>query len=334
MGTLEELAALVHRESGILMREAQYDALAAALKRLDPAGDQAGFMRRAADPIAGAAHVARLLDEVTVKETFFLRDARQLEQIPWQALLDRARQRGAASVRVWSAGCATGEEAYTLALLACEAFGSTEPPVTILATDISEGALRRARKGEYRTRSTRELDPSLRRRYFREDADRLVAGEQLRALVTFARHNLVHDPLPPLGQARFDLILCRNVLIYFDSETVDRVTAALDGALVPGGTLILGAADALCRGAARPPRRTRPAQPDGGLPPRPCGASKLRIRTKPPSPPSDGRCRRPDLRGRGLPARSFLRSARRSGRRPASVRAGTQDARTGWRASQ
>jgi chemotaxis protein methyltransferase CheR len=249
MGTLDEVAALVHNESGILIREAQHDGLAAALKRVDPVGDPEGFMHLAADPVAGPALVARLLDELTVKETFFLRHAPQLEQIPWHELLHRARQRGAQTVRVWSAACATGEEAYTLALLACEAFGLAKPPVTILATDISEAALTRARTGAYRTYSTRELNPKLRRRYFQEDGDKLTAGKPLRSLVTFAQHNLVRDPLPPRGQAAFDLILCRNVLIYFDTDTVDRVTAALDRALTPGGTLILGAADALCRGA-------------------------------------------------------------------------------------
>lgn len=253
MGMLEEVAALVHSESGILIRETQYDALTAALKRVDPANDPAGFMDLATDPVAGPALVARLLDEVTVKETFFLRHAQQLEQIPWQAMLERSRQNGTETVRIWSAACATGEEAYTLALLACEAFGPAEPPVKILATDISQAALAHARSGVYRTHSTRELNPSLRRRYFQGESNELMAGKRLRSLVTFARHNLVHDPLPPRGEAAFDLILCRNVLIYFDSDTVDRVTAALDGALAPGGTLILGAADALCRGAGHVP---------------------------------------------------------------------------------
>jgi chemotaxis protein methyltransferase CheR len=251
MAALEEVAALVQRESGIHTRDTQYGALAAALKRVDGAGDPAGFMRRAADPVEGPAHVARLLDEVTVQETFFLRTASQLDEIPWERLFARLPETGAKTVRIWSAGCATGEEAYTLALLACEASGRAEPPVRILATDISEEALARARAGNYRPRSTRELPQSLRRRYFREDGDRLIPGERLRSLVTFARHNLVHDPVPPRGEAPFDLILCRNVLIYFDSETVDHVTAALDAALARGGTLMLGSADALCRGAGR-----------------------------------------------------------------------------------
>lgn len=251
MAALEQIAALVHRESGIALRESQLAALAAAVERVDPAGDPEQFIRRARHPSEGPTLIARLLDEVTVKETFFLREPGQLEQIAWPALFERAHATGAGIVRIWSAGCATGEEAYTLALLACEASWPAEPSVRILATDISQGALARARAGDYRPRSTRDLDASLRSRYFREEGERLVAGERLRSLVTFAAHNLVRDSVPPLGEAPFDLVLCRNVLIYFDSPTVDRVTAALNGALAPAGTLILGAADALCRGAER-----------------------------------------------------------------------------------
>jgi chemotaxis protein methyltransferase CheR len=76
-------------------------------------------------------------------------------------------------------------------------------------------------------------------------------AEPLRALVAFARHNLVRDPFPPLGEAPFDLILCRNVLIYFDTPTVGRVLASFEHARAPGGELVLGAADTLCASATR-----------------------------------------------------------------------------------
>jgi chemotaxis protein methyltransferase CheR len=249
--TLAEIAELVHRASGIVVRPHQYAALAASVARVGPEGDADAFLRRAADPVGGPVHVARLLDEVTVKETFFLRELEGLARIEWQRLLGGARDRGAESLRIWSAACATGEEAYTLALLACEAFGTDRPPVTILATDISRAALDAARAGRYRPRSTRELDEPMRRRYFSQEEDVLVVGSTLRALVRFELHNLATDPAPPHGAAPFDLILCRNVLIYFDLDVVDRVTTALERALVPDGQLLLGAADTLCRGASR-----------------------------------------------------------------------------------
>jgi chemotaxis protein methyltransferase CheR len=126
-----------------------------------------------------------------------------------------------------------------------------EPPVTILATDISGDALARARAGQYRSRSVRELSPVVRRRYFHERGENLVVGERLRALVRFGLHNLVRDTAPPPGEAPFHLILCRNVLIYFDGETVEQVIASLENALEASGMLLLGAADALCGSAGR-----------------------------------------------------------------------------------
>ena len=151
-------------------------------------------------------------------------------------------------MRVWSVACATGEEPYSLALLACEAFASTHAarahprdrhlvrrarasrPRAATATALGAGrrgaaaiALSRARRRPARGRSRRSASSS-----------------------TLAPHNLVSDPYPPLGEAPFHLILCRNVLIYFDSETCARVVAGLERALAPGGRLVLGAADALC----------------------------------------------------------------------------------------
>jgi chemotaxis protein methyltransferase CheR len=291
MPALDELAALVERESGIVLRASQLDALAAALRRVDPAVDAEAFLRRAADPVEGRIQLARLLDELTVKETFFLREPAQLEAIPWQLLFDRAQATGAGGVRIWSAGCATGEEAYTLALLACEASGAAVPPVRILATDVSERALAAAREGEYRARSTRDLDSALRDRYFHAAGERLFVGDRLRSLVSFARHNLVTDPLPPPGEARFDLILCRNVLIYFDTATADRVTVALSDALAPSGMLILGSADALYRGAGRlralaaavsSPATTAARRSHG--PPRPLGRERRGSPSRGPAP--------------------------------------------------
>jgi chemotaxis protein methyltransferase CheR len=248
---LEEVAALVHRESGIRIAARQYPFLRAALERMGVAAEPEVFLRRVSDPAQRRHLVARLIDEVTVKETSYLRDRAQLESIDWRQLLEHAHARGHAKVRVWTAPCATGEEAYSLAMLACETFAPAPPPVSILATDISADALARARRGVYGARSARDLDAAMRARYFRDEAGGLVVGERLRALITFAQHNLVSDPFPPLGEAPFDLILCRNVLIYFDGETVRRVLASFDRALAHSGTLVLGAADVLCASASR-----------------------------------------------------------------------------------
>ncbi len=151
--------------------------------------------------------------------------------------------------------------------------------VEVLATDLSATALERARAGRYRQRATATLPAVMRRRWFEPDGDALRVRADVRALVRFDRHNLIRDPIPPLGEAPFDVITCRNVLIYFDEADVTRTVAGLERALAPTGRLVLGAADRLSGGAAtmsaaacveaaarrdpprRPPRARRPAPP-------------------------------------------------------------------------
>ena len=262
---LDLVAELVLHESGIRIRSAQHPALRTAIARALPNGDAAVFLDLAANPIEGPRAIATLIDEVTIKETFFYRDRRQLDTIPWQSLLERAQASGSQEIRIWCAACATGEEAYTLALLACEAFAPALPPVRILATDISTAAIAAAQDGRYGDRSLRTVAPSLRDQYFEQEGKRHLVGDRLRRVVMFAQHNLVTGAMPPLGETAFDLIVCRNVLIYFDAETADRVTAGLRSALRPEGTLILGSADVLCGTAWRLERAPVPARQSAPL---------------------------------------------------------------------
>jgi chemotaxis protein methyltransferase CheR len=164
---LERLAAFVREESGIRLGKHQHDFLQSALDRVGAGSDPDAFLLRLTEPLDRAALVTRLIEEVTVKETSFLRDRAQLMAIDWPALLERARTRGSAHVRVWTAACATGEEAYSLALLAAEAFAPAPAPVRILATDISADALAHARAGRYRARSVRDLGAATRQRWLR-----------------------------------------------------------------------------------------------------------------------------------------------------------------------
>jgi chemotaxis methyl-accepting protein methylase len=248
---LEQLAAVVSAESGIALGPDRHRALSAAARRAAPGLADEALLAAIAEPNGGPTLLRSLIDEVTVNETFFFRQMEELGALDWHAMLAAARHAGAPGLRIWVAGCSTGEEAYTLAMLASEALGPA--PVSILATDISTDALQRANAGRYRRRSVRGIGGALRARYFQSQGDELVAGEQLRSLVTFARHNLTRDAMPPLGEAPFDLVTCRNVLIYFDRPTVDRVAAALARATRPGGRLILGAADRISGARAPAP---------------------------------------------------------------------------------
>ena len=241
---LEQLADLVRERSGIVLHgRHRIHSLAAGLEKLEPGLDAATALRRAREPVGGRAFVARLLEAVAVHETFFFRQRDDLDAIPWPALLGAARADGSAQVRVWVAGCSTGEEAYTLAMMASEALGGP-PPVSVLATDLSAAALRRAELGRYGARSVRHVEPALRERHLVQAGREWEVREPLLRLVSFRQHNLVTDPPP---EERFELILCRNVLIYFDAPTVERVVRSLERALGTGGMLVLGAADRLCR---------------------------------------------------------------------------------------
>ncbi len=251
-GALAELAALIHRTTGMTVPPGRETALRLAVGRAAPGLKPEDYLIATKDPVYGPGLVDRLIDEVTVHETSFARDMPQLGTIDWRALHRAARAAGSDTIRVWSAGCATGEEVYTLALLAISAFAPGAPPVDILGTDISGAVISAADAGRYRPRAVRALDPQLRRRYLERQADGTysVSG-RLRSLARFGRHNLIHDQFPPPGEARFDLVLCRNVLIYFEPALARQVAELLAGSLRPGGSVMLGAADVLQVSPAR-----------------------------------------------------------------------------------
>jgi chemotaxis protein methyltransferase CheR len=240
---LSDLARVIQRESGIVLKPSQLPSLQAAITRIDRDLTPEALLDRALSPQT----MKRLIDEITIRETFFFRHPSELEAIEWHSMLDAARAHGSSLVRVWVAGCASGEEAYTIAILACEAFACASPPVRVLGTDIAPAALEQAIAARYSARSVRPLPATVLERYFSTAGGVSCVSERLRTLVEFRQHNLVRDPIPPVGEPSFDVILCRNVLIYFDQPTVEHVLGRLEGALAPGGLLVLGAADRLSR---------------------------------------------------------------------------------------
>jgi chemotaxis protein methyltransferase CheR len=277
------LARLIRQETGIMFSPAQETSLRAALGRAAPGLSPDAFLRAVSDPAQAGELLPRLIDEVTVQETTFARDRDQLDTIPWAQLRERVLAGGAGAVRVWCAGCATGEEAYTLALLATEACAPAAPLADVLGTDISGAALGIAEAGRYRSRAVRGLAATVRRRYFgQQDDGTYLVGPLLRGLVRFRRHNLARDAFPPPGEALFDVVICRNVLIYFPAALAEQVISSFERSLSPGGVLVLGAADGLQRagkagggtgrragpGQARTRPAGRPARQPSGQPPR------------------------------------------------------------------
>jgi chemotaxis protein methyltransferase CheR len=173
-----------------------------------------------------------LVESTVVGETYFWRHPEQLEALR-KELRAIPRDR---PVAVWSAGCATGEEAYTIAMLLLEE-GRTG---SVVATDVSERALLTARSGRYGPWSLRGLASLSRMRWLRPDGDGWAVADEVRKLVRFERLNLLHDPPPGPG---FDVVICRNVLIYFDRPTIDGVVRRLFEAARGGGVVMLAPAE-------------------------------------------------------------------------------------------
>ncbi len=292
---LQECVALIERRTGLCF-EAKRQVEEAILRRVSELalpGPPAYLALLSAGP-GGDGELAALAPLLTNNETYFFRDRAQLEAAArWATkLLQRTPGR---RLEVWSAGCSTGDEPYSLAILLEEALGTDS--YEILATDLDDRALAHARRARYCGRSVRLVEQGLLARHFSKDETCFRVAEPLRSRVRFARHNLASDePVSQLGPASFDLILCRNVLIYFSSDAMRRAVDRFATLLRPGGALFLGASESL-QFVDSPFRAVRlteafgyvlrgPAEPSAGLSPaRPPPAR----RPAPPAPPAPSR---------------------------------------------
>jgi chemotaxis protein methyltransferase CheR len=192
---------------------------------------------------AGASVLAReVVEAMTTNETSFFRDGWPFEHVRTRALpaLNAVRPPGR-PVRIWSAAASTGQEAYSLAMIGAEAPGGRR--IEILGTDIAREPLARAREGLYtQFEVQRGLPVQKLVRHFRRDGLSWRISEALRSMVVFREWNVLAD-LRPLGE--FDIVFCRNVLIYFDRPTRMRVLDAIAGQLAPDGRLYLGGTETL-----------------------------------------------------------------------------------------
>jgi two-component system, chemotaxis family, CheB/CheR fusion protein len=185
-----------------------------------------------------------LFNTVLINVTGFFRDPEAWESLRTDVLQPMVDTRPADSpIRVWSAGCASGEEAYTLAMLLTEMLGAEQfrQRVKIYATDVDEEGLAQARQGAYGEREIRAVPPGLVGRYFEVTGNRYVFRKDLRRSVIFGRNDLVQDA--PIS--RIDLLVCRNALMYFNAETQARVLGRFHFALSDSGALFLGKAEML-----------------------------------------------------------------------------------------
>jgi chemotaxis protein methyltransferase CheR len=235
---LLRIAALIEEQSGLALDEIQCRALdAAVVQRMAGANmgdpwDYLALLRR-----ARFGELRTLIEEIANGETAFFRNAahfRALRDVVLPALLTEARR-----VVFWSAGCATGEEAYSLAIACLEAGLPAIAPVLVLGTDINRSALAAAERGEYAERHLANVGPELRERYFEATPHGGRVSDTVRELVSWAPHNLLNPELP-LPPESVDILFCQNVTIYFRPETVRRVTERLATVVRVGGHFFPG----------------------------------------------------------------------------------------------
>lgn len=189
---------------------------------------------------------ANLIDLLTTHETYFFRERAQLEALVREIIPEHlARGTGSREpVQIWSAGCASGEEPYSIVMLALEAGFVPGRDFRVFASDISRTVLARARTGLYRETSFRDPDASLRMRYFSRKDGISKISDDVRRHVDFMHLNLVDEAKLALV-GTMDVILCRNVIIYFDLATKKRVMKSFHAKLRPGGCLLLGHSESL-----------------------------------------------------------------------------------------
>ncbi|MBF0294731.1 MAG: hypothetical protein HQL96_06040 [Magnetococcales bacterium] len=246
----EELLAasrIIAQRTGIVCRDRHLAPLEATLREAMARfalPSCAVLLERLRESPDDASEIIFVIKKITTGESYFFRDPEQIaflrrEWLP--ATIAAKRHSGDLTLNLWSAGCAAGQECVTLAILLHEAIPDMHRwKIGLLGTDINSDVLRQARTGLYSAWSLRATPDAMWGRYFVAEGKEWRAREELLSMIRYQPMNLIGDPAP--GEA-MDLILCRNVLIYFDNSTGDRVLARLAESLAPGGHLMLGAAE-------------------------------------------------------------------------------------------
>lgn len=243
---------LIHGASGIVLSDAKRTLIPGRLNRRLRALGMVDFVSYLERVENDHAERTRMLDCICTNETRFFREPRQFDFLD-QEILPRWKSLGDTGgmpkrIRAWSAACSTGEEAVSVAMLLRAHFGTSNGwSVGVLASDLSTRALASAREGIWPIERASDIPADYRRAYMlrgvRSAAGTMRMRPELQGMIDFQQINLIDSAYPIAGE--FDLILCRNVLIYFDRETRAAVIDRLAHHLVPGGLLLLGHAETI-----------------------------------------------------------------------------------------
>ncbi|WP_379153378.1 CheR family methyltransferase [Paenibacillus sp. sgz5001063] len=246
-----ELADFIKARAGIHLKAEKRAMMSGRLQQMVQAkgmasfGEYYSFLRTG----GSATELALLVDKISTNHTFFMRESEHFSYFQHHVLPEVMKRKNERDLRVWSAGCSSGEEPYTLSMIIDEAFGGGKFgwDTQLLATDICSAVLEKARRGTYGASAMKELPGNWRKKYFEPSAEGTYSVKPyLRSQVLFRRFNLMEERFP--FTRRFHAIFCRNVMIYFDHATRYKLVRKFYEWTEPGGYLFIGHSESLDRG--------------------------------------------------------------------------------------
>jgi chemotaxis protein methyltransferase CheR len=239
---------LIYEECGISLGVEKRSFLESRLRRrIEDLGFEGAYeyYRMVTDSETRAHELPRLLDSLMICETSFFRNRPQfdlLNEVVLPELIARKEKAASRMIRVWSAGCSTGQEPYSAVITLLEALPAADSwMIRVYASDLSFSALERAQAGLYRPDQVKGIEPHCIAKYFQQEHGYYVIKDSVSKRVIFDYHNLKHDN----GLRGLDIVFCRNVMIYFDTEEQRKLVNRFTNCLVPGGFLFLGHAESL-----------------------------------------------------------------------------------------
>ncbi|MCB2189274.1 MAG: protein-glutamate O-methyltransferase CheR [Deltaproteobacteria bacterium] len=249
----EAIRALVYQKFGINLTDQKRSLVVGRLQKMLRAKgfhDFGQYLAYIQGDESGRA-LGELVNRLSTNHTFFFREREHFDFFLTRVLphlAEKKKKKSIKDLRIWCAGCATGEEAYTLMMVMLEFFGSQyySWDAGLLATDISGDALKTAQEGTYPQERVANLPGELLRRYFRRGpGDLWLVDQRLKQEIVFRRFNLMNQVFP--FKKAFDVIFCRNVMIYFDQPTREALVRRFHQFTAPGGYLFIGHSESLRR---------------------------------------------------------------------------------------
>jgi chemotaxis protein methyltransferase CheR len=246
-GERERFRTLIGRQMGLRFDDTKLGFLSEVLqRRLTKLGRDGDSYLWELDRAPSHGELAALAGELTVGETYFFRNVEQFRALSDVVLPARLRvNRSPKVLRALSAGCSSGEEAYSIAIVARETVIDPTWNLSVRAVDLNPAALEKAARGRYSRWALRETEADTRSRWFREEGRDFLLDDGIRALVTFEQANLAADDADLWQPGIYDVIFCRNVLMYFELQQMRAVVSRIERSLAPGGYLFLGHAETL-----------------------------------------------------------------------------------------